>query len=440
MNRLKISVNFSTKEIVYGLIILLAVLIFSLIFSTYSFLPIAYGSYVPTCYGDNRKISIDQENDRIYITGENLKAVFIRDANDGSLIHKIDEIPMPQAVAINPITNTIYVAASNLSWARVYVLNGTSYEIIKYIEMETESQTANVLVNLQTNFIYVTNPNKHTISIIDGSTNEIVTSIKDGYEPHYLGMNPNTNEVYFLISDLKSYKGPRIDEMSRDESIDIIFQILNEYDLIDVISVIDGKINELDRRLYERSHSLSGIIVNSKTNLLYTSAVIENNLIVIDPKTGNEVASVQNVTNSPHGVVIDENSNTIFVAGCDDFTAVVDGHTNQVVEKIDPQSTKGMAFHYNSGNLYGYDRTGEVFVLFTRDQTDFIIMSPYQQTKNGIMPEDIVCTEDLQLIFKYDNSPACVKPSTAEKLMERGWISCYQSPMNCLKTCHQNTC
>jgi len=34
---------------------------------------------------------------------------------------------------------------------------------------------------------------------------------------------------------------------------------------------------------------------------------------------------------------------------------------------------------------------------------------------------EIVCKKGYVKIFKYDDSPACVKPKTAEKLMERGW-------------------
>ena len=50
------------------------------------------------------------------------------------------------------------------------------------------------------------------------------------------------------------------------------------------------------------------------------------------------------------------------------------------------------------------------------------ISPPKQQLKNNIAPTDISCKIDLVLIFKAtDNSPACVKASTAQKLLERGW-------------------
>lgn len=39
------------------------------------------------------------------------------------------------------------------------------------------------------------------------------------------------------------------------------------------------------------------------------------------------------------------------------------------------------------------------------------------------MPVDVICKDGLQLIFKSTGGlPACVKPKTAEKLVERGWV------------------
>ncbi len=50
------------------------------------------------------------------------------------------------------------------------------------------------------------------------------------------------------------------------------------------------------------------------------------------------------------------------------------------------------------------------------------ILNPKQQLKEGVLSREVECKEGLQLIFKSsDNSPACVKPLTAKKLIERGW-------------------
>ena len=58
------------------------------------------------------------------------------------------------------------------------------------------------------------------------------------------------------------------------------------------------------------------------------------------------------------------------------------------------------------------------------DETFAVIdsFSPLKQVKDGIMPTHVICKSGVTLIFKSsDNSPACVKPQTAEKLIERGW-------------------
>ena len=49
------------------------------------------------------------------------------------------------------------------------------------------------------------------------------------------------------------------------------------------------------------------------------------------------------------------------------------------------------------------------------------ILPPKFQISLNIPPSEIMCKETLELIFKHDNSPACVKPTTAQKLIERGW-------------------
>lgn len=51
-----------------------------------------------------------------------------------------------------------------------------------------------------------------------------------------------------------------------------------------------------------------------------------------------------------------------------------------------------------------------------------IMMSPRKQMDSGVNAEDVVCKEGLELIIKASNgSAACVKPSTALVLIQRGW-------------------
>lgn len=48
--------------------------------------------------------------------------------------------------------------------------------------------------------------------------------------------------------------------------------------------------------------------------------------------------------------------------------------------------------------------------------------TPLQQTKSGVLPQDVTCMPGMVLVQNaYDNSPACVTPDTAQKLVARGW-------------------
>ena len=48
-------------------------------------------------------------------------------------------------------------------------------------------------------------------------------------------------------------------------------------------------------------------------------------------------------------------------------------------------------------------------------------LPPKKQQSHGRSISEIQCVDDFVLIQKYDSSPACVKPSSIVKLVERGW-------------------
>lgn len=47
---------------------------------------------------------------------------------------------------------------------------------------------------------------------------------------------------------------------------------------------------------------------------------------------------------------------------------------------------------------------------------------PLKQINDGVEPSKVTCTEELELVMKFSNGmPACLKPSSVSKLIERGW-------------------
>ena len=67
--------------------------------------------------------------------------------------------------------------------------------------------------------------------------------------------------------------------------------------------------------------------------------------------------------------------------------------------------------HVKSNNFY--------FSVQSNEALDF--MSPLKQFKKDHQIDNIQCKESLVIIEKYNGSPACVKPESIPKLIERGW-------------------
>jgi hypothetical protein len=81
-----------------------------------------------------------------------------------------------------------------------------------------------------------------------------------------------------------------------------------------------------------------------------------------------------------------------------------------------------------SDDLYFFE--GQQKSATEQFSNDIKPLSPRAQFEKGVAAEDVVCKEDLELIIKAKNhSPACVKPETKQKLIQRGWtIEAKQEP------------
>lgn len=95
-----------------------------------------------------------------------------------------------------------------------------------------------------------------------------------------------------------------------------------------------------------------------------------------------------------------------------------------------------MWMHTSEGNNTGGDTTSSGFTVINDISPTRSVfpshgfhawkMPPLQQIKAGILSMDVQCKEGLVQVFKQsDNSPACVKPESVPKLIERGWATSY---------------
>ncbi|TAK26929.1 MAG: hypothetical protein EPO37_01195 [Nitrosarchaeum sp.] len=106
-------------------------------------------------------------------------------------------------------------------------------------------------------------------------------------------------------------------------------------------------------------------------------------------------------------------------------------NNSYLLEPCVPYKTLTWTFTPTKSGQYAaeiYDLVGsQTGVGFTAssdlDSNSKVLQSPLKQFKAGIPIYEIQCKEEFELAFKAsDDSPACVKPETKIKLIERGWI------------------
>lgn len=129
-------------------------------------------------------------------------------------------------------------------------------------------------------------------------------------------------------------------------------------------------------------------------------------------------------------------SDTIQDFDLDGITMISNGTTLEVMstmnqhiilEPCTPYETIEWRFTPGMEGTYTFEikdpRSGNYGLGFiVKDSDATVIDLPLKQFKSGIPAEEIKCKENLIIILKKNGNPACVKPATKTKLIERGWV------------------
>jgi YVTN family beta-propeller protein len=211
---------------------------------------------------------------------------------------------LPSFLSVNPETNLVYVA--NYLSDTVSVLDGRTSDVRSTIDVG--SRPYNTAVNPATNRVYVTNSDSNTVSVIDGKTNEVL-NVSVGESPRGLDINPITNTIYVANSLSKT------------------------------ISVIDGNTSRVVQN-HAVGNTPVDVAINPETNLVYVANADDNTVSVVDGKASSNstaASSLIPVQKGPVDIAINPNNNTIYVANADsDSVSVIDidGNTAKVVESL----------------------------------------------------------------------------------------------------------
>ena len=243
----------------------------------------------------------------------------------------------PRAVAVNEATNKIYVANCGR------LLNTFSAGSITVIDAVTNS-TATVVdpnakwpcslaVNPASNKVYVGNRLSGNVTVVDGTTNSTTTVTDPNASQNGLGaaavaVNPVTNKVYVANN-------------STDHGGNIAGNV----------TVIDGATNLTITVTDPHAFGPNAVAVNTVTNKIYVTnggaypAANHGNVTVIDGASNSAATISDPNALFPQSVAVNQTTNKIYVANGNDpartgigGVTVIDGTTNAISTVRDPNA------------------------------------------------------------------------------------------------------
>ncbi len=224
--------------------------------------------------------------------------IYVMNASSGyvTAFNGVDNIPKvimlgdyswgaPSGIAVNPITNRIYI--SHYQNSAISVIDGATDTLLTTIT--TGANHKSIAINVETNRIYVTNYNSNSITVIDGISNYPIATIPVGSWPLAIAVNPVTNKIY----------------------------VTNQGDY--TISVIDGTSKSVIKTVGDSSKVGYGeaIAVNSVTNKIYAAGTVSGRFTVIDGATDTITTFFPLITaasSNPPAVAVNSITNKIYVA------------------------------------------------------------------------------------------------------------------------------
>jgi YVTN family beta-propeller protein len=335
----------------------------------------------------------------------------------------------PRAVAVDPATNTIYVA-NNYS-DTVSVIDGATNTVTATIAVGAGPE--GMVVDPATNTIYVADVRADTVSVIDGATNTVTATIAVGAGPAGMAVDPVTNTVYVanagdpavsptvsVIDEATNTVTATIAASTSPEGVAVdpatnTVYVTNQGTLSNLngtVSVIDGATNTVTATIGV-GFGPFGVAVDPATNTIYVTNWLtgppSGTVSVIDGATGTVTASIA-VGTGPTGVAADPATSTVYVAnGSDATVSVIDEATNAVTATVGVGAGAfgPDAVAVDPATHVVYVANGDantVSVITPASDADLSIATPPNITTDATGPSGTTVTYPLPLVTDPDDA------------------------------------
>lgn len=197
------------------------------------------------------------------------------------------------AALVSPVTSAAVAASTGYTASRIPI---------------TGASPTGLAVDSATNTVYV--GSAAGVSVVNGATGSITTTIRLGFEVLGIAFDSATNRVYVADSDAVA-GAPGV-------------------------AVIDAATNAVIATIAEPGGAtVSGIAVDSATDTVYVASPTASAVTVIDGATNTISATVSTGSGSrPNGVAVDELTNVVWVADQNGSVKALDGTTDSITKVL----------------------------------------------------------------------------------------------------------
>ena len=294
--------------------------------------PLTNKVYIPSFIGNvrvldgtnNTSVTLDVENSNavalnpftntIYLSDGSLNAVHVIDGNDNSVLQWRPGVGQhPCAIAVNPVTDRVYVVSDNGDSVTTFSGRGPFRQTVA-----VGNQPTDVAVNPVTNLVYVPIGLEDRVVVMDGTDIQSMVRVNVGDLPSAVAVNPVTNKIYVANFD--------------GDSVTVINGADNS---TTTVTVGDAPVD---------------LAVNTVTNLIYVANRYSNSVTVIDG-TDNSTTNLPVLVpggTGPGAIALNMTTNKIYVSVRD-----LQHESNNNVMVIDGMDHSATTLY--KGSVYGQD-------------------------------------------------------------------------------------
>ena len=301
-------------------------------------------------------VAVDTVTNKVYVANINSGNVSVVDGNTNAVLATIPVGSGPWTIGVNELTNRIYIG--NQYSGNVSVIDGTTDTVIATIYCAGNGLVS-VSVDAVANKVYVSNEFSNSMTEIDGVTNTPTTVYLNW--PESVGVNSVTHRVYganeyantVTVMDGASLQAIAVIPIGASPTDLAINEQANKVYMVDQnsndVAVIDGATNTAT--IVPVGSYPNGVVVNSVTNNAYVANYHSNSVTIIDGAT-NETKSIP-VDSGPYDVAVNQATNRIYVPNQYSGTlTIIDGATNTAKSLIVGQGPRRVAVNEKTGKVY----------------------------------------------------------------------------------------